>query len=102
MTISLRVSDVEGLSNFANRGGINSAARNRHIQFIRLACIPSIDGAIEAAAIGVDAGTLEHVTAFSFHGAESRLENGRVGGRRRAVNGAHIVAPQICANKAQS
>src|SRR5215467_8619776 len=102
MTKSLRVSDVEGLSNSANRGGINSAAINRHVQFIRLACITSIDGAIEAAATGVDTGTLERVTAFSFHGAESRLENGRVGGRRRCVNGAHVVAPEICANEAQS
>ena len=53
MTISLRVSDVEGLSNSADCSGINSAAGKRHIQFIRLACITSIDGAIEAAAIGL-------------------------------------------------
>jgi hypothetical protein len=91
MTVGLRVSDMEGFRNGANRGGINSAAGNRHIQFIRLACIASIDGAIEAAATGVDAGTLDMPPSASM--AEGHLENGWVGGRRRGVNGAHVVAP---------
>src|SRR5262249_49190804 len=102
MTVGLRVPGVEGLGNSADGGGVDSAAGNRHVQFVRLACITSIDGAIEAAASGVDAGALEHVAAYGFHGAESRLESGRLGGRRRGVDGAHVVAPQIRADEAQS
>ena len=34
MTISLRVSGVEGLGNPADRAGIDGAAGNRHIQFV--------------------------------------------------------------------
>ena len=101
VTIGLRVMAVECLGNSADRGGIDRATGNRHVQFVRLTGIARIDGAIEAAPGGIDPGPLEHGTAFSLHGAESRLENGRVGGRRRGINRAHVVTPQVGANEAQ-
>ncbi len=67
------MSGVESFGNCADRG----AAGNRHAQFIRLTRIARIDGAIEAAATGVDAGALEHGAAFSFQGSENGLEGGR-------------------------
>src|SRR5258707_2380660 len=71
--ISVQVTLVEGVRDLRERGGLDRAACNRHLEFVRLTRVTRVDGAREAPPLRRDTRPLEHRRSFFLErGKDSR------------------------------
>jgi hypothetical protein len=92
---------VEGLGDLGQQRCIQPARRHRDRQLVGLALVARIDGALEAAPAGRDAGAVEHGGALLFQCGERLLQRGRIGVCGRDIDCAHVVALEIRSDQAE-
>ena len=85
---------MERLCDLRERGGLDAAAFNRHLELVRLPRVARVDGAHEAPPLRRDAGPLEHRRAPLLERGEGSFQGLRLDGGR-TVQGLHVVAFQI-------